>query len=71
MEYFVHLIGFAIATEVETVSARKKGVRLGFIGLPEIGRGWSKKRVRSEEVPVAADCWGQFICWRFSYVVFE
>lgn len=59
MEYFVHLTGCAIATEVETVSARRKDVRVDFIGLPEIGRGWSKKRVRSSEVPVAAVCWGQ------------
>jgi hypothetical protein len=39
MEYFVHLTGCAIATEVETVSARAKDVKLGFIGLLEIRRG--------------------------------
>src|ERR1700722_15107332 len=59
MEYFVHPTCCAIANEVETVSARRKDVRLCFIELPEIGRGWSKKRVRSEEVPVAAVCWDQ------------
>jgi hypothetical protein len=42
MEYFVHLAGCAIATEVKTVSARRKDVRLGFIGRPKSGEAGPK-----------------------------